>query len=58
MRLPQLERATHEARRFLDAAANARQRLLEDEYAVGKETAAAKRASLDLTRALAKMRKP
>ena len=53
--------AMAEARRFLDMAEEARDRLEHDKYASisgSKEVAAAKRASLDLTRALARMRQP
>ncbi len=49
-----------EARRFLVAANTAKNRLEADKMAcLGcKETAACKRASMDLTRALAELRKP
>ena len=49
-----------EAERFISAAKLARKRLRDDPYApiTGcKETGAARRASMDLTRALAELRK-
>lgn len=59
-----LERAEEECARFLAATKELRKRLREDEHAKQyayitgcPETAAVRRASLDLTRALAKMRK-
>lgn len=52
--------AITEARRFIHKAQAAQQRFREDQYTSirgSPETAAAKRASMDLTRALAKLRK-
>jgi hypothetical protein len=54
--------AIDEATRFLKAAKSARQSIVVKEYGNdfdgNKSTAAAKRASMDLTRALADMRRP
>ncbi len=51
--------AMFEARRFLKKAETAMKRFNDDKYAEfgSKETGAAKRASMDLTRALAELRK-
>ena len=59
MTLETLDTAITEAKRFLSRAADAKRRIKKDRYrAMGcTETAAAKRASMDLTRALAAMRK-
>ena len=60
MTLEALETAITEAKRFLSKAADAKRRIKKDTYwaMMGcTETAAAKRASMDLTRALAAMRK-
>ena len=55
-----LDEAIDEARRFIDRAEKAKRELCTNDYAwVGtKETAAAKRASMDLTRSLVSVRKP
>ena len=55
-----LNESITEAERFIKAAKAARARLLLDKYAnFGcKQTGAAKRASLDLTRSLARLRNP
>jgi len=53
-----LRTAIHEAERFIRMARIAASALKEDRYYGGKETAAAKRASMDLTRALADVRRP
>lgn len=46
-----------ECRRFMKAAAAARNKLVKEPlHPGGKETAAAKRASMDLTRSLARLR--
>jgi len=61
MNLKKLELAMYEAKRFLDKAKLAKERMKGDEsyYWMGsKETSAVKRASLDLTRSLAELRKP
>jgi hypothetical protein len=58
--LSKLENAISEARRFIVAALEAKARMKSDIYtniSGSKQTGAAKRASLDLTRALAEMRK-
>lgn len=60
MNTEKLETAIQEAERFIIFANLALDRLNSDKYAefVGtKETAAARRASMDLTRALAQLRK-
>jgi hypothetical protein len=51
--------AIQEAERFIKKAELARERLINDEYAWAgtKETAAAKRASMDLTRELVNVRR-
>lgn len=51
--------AVYEAKRFIKKAEEAIKVLVDDEYATFgcKETAAAKRSSMDLTRALAQLRK-
>lgn len=50
----------NEAKRFIKKAEIAKKKMKEDRYAVFgcKETGAAKRASMDLTRSLAELRKP
>jgi|TARA_R110000772_G_scaffold228944_1_gene339727 hypothetical protein len=55
-----LDEAINEARRFIDKAEKAKLGLCTNDYAwVGtKETGAAKRASMDLTRSLVSVRKP
>ena len=60
MREATLTQAIMAAERFVELAEAARKRIVADRYALhgSKETAAAKRASMDLTRALAEMRKP
>ncbi len=52
--------AMEETQRFLTAARLAQKRLKDDKYSHfgSPETAACRRASMDLTRALAKLRKP
>ena len=53
--------AMEEANRFLKKAGGALKRLEDDKYASisgSKETGACRRASLDLTRSLARLRKP
>lgn len=55
-----LTEAISEADRFIRKAELARERLINDKFAGitgSKETAAAKRASMDLTRALVRVRK-
>lgn len=57
----ELEKTIAEAQRFIKSARAAKERLKNDELAGisgSKETAAARRSSLDLTRQLAKLRKP
>ena len=61
MKLEKLHKAIAEAERFLIIAKRAEGSLLNKKYAYitgSKETAAARRASMDLTRALAELRKP
>jgi hypothetical protein len=65
MKVENINEAADEARRFLRAVEACNERLDRDPYfarmheIVGfKETAAVRRASLDLTKALARMRKP
>lgn len=60
MNIELIKTAEAEAKRFLERAAEARKRLNIDSYAKYgcRETGAVKRASLDLSRALADMRKP
>ena len=56
-----LKRAIAEAQRFIAVAKAikvAKDRKPDDYFFGSKETAAAKRASMDLTRALAEMRRP
>ena len=55
-----INKAVNEAKRFIEAAKLVQAALAErDSYIVGtKESGALKRASLDLTRALADMRRP
>ena len=55
-----LNDAIIEAQRFIDKANEAKERLINDRYASFgcKEMAAAKRASMDLTRALVAVRNP
>ena len=59
MTLEQLTPAIEEAKRFLRIAEDAKEVLEGDKYACYRspQTAAAKRASMDLTRALANMRR-
>lgn len=56
-----LDAAIAEAKRFRKLAKDAKQRLLAEDSMYGsiptKETAAARRASMDLTRALAELRR-
>lgn len=64
MKLEKIEKAEQEARRFLETAIAARKRIkheqqcADSEYAIicTKETGACRRASLDLSRALAELR--
>lgn len=60
MKITKIDHAVSEAKRFLRKAAEAKKRLGIDEayHYMYKETAAMKRASMDLTRALAELRKP
>ena len=60
MNTAKIDKAILEAHRFLRAVEAARRRLEADRMAdFGcKETAACRRASMDLTRALAELRKP
>lgn len=55
-----LNDAIIEAQRFIDKANKAKERLINDRYAsfACKEMAAAKRASMDLTRSLVAVRNP
>ena len=58
MEIEELEEAIYEARRFIDKANLALQRVSNSKYFYcSKETAACRRASLDLTRSLAELRK-
>lgn len=59
MKIDKLEAAITEAVRFLEMAKKAEERLKSDSYAQFgcKETGAVRRASLDLTRSLAELRK-
>lgn len=54
--LETLDEALEEAHRFVKRAQELRPLLIKHKYPVGSESAATKRASLDLTKALAKMR--
>lgn len=63
MKLAKVQRAKHEARRFLDTVYDLEQRINSGNETTNRvmmfgcqETAAVRRASLDLTRALARMR--
>ena len=55
-----INKAIHEAEKFIETADKWVDRLDEDKYAQfgSKEGGACKRSSLDLTRALSEMRKP
>ena len=59
MNIKAIEEAMKEAMRFLEKAEVARKKATRDKYAFDgcKETAACRRASMDLTRALVKIRK-
>lgn len=66
MNLQKIVKATEECNRFMRTVAKMRTRMVKDkvfadeverEAAISKETAAIRRSSLDLTRALAEMRK-
>ncbi|KKL93359.1 hypothetical protein LCGC14_1875450 [marine sediment metagenome] len=58
MEIEKVEEAIYEARRFIDKANLALQRVGDSKYFYyGKETAACRRASMDLTRSLAELRK-
>lgn len=59
-RIKKIQSAVHEAKRFIRAAQEWEAKLSIDAYAIygSVEGGAAKRASMDLTRALAEMRKP
>jgi hypothetical protein len=61
--IEQIDKTMNEARRFMELAAdvlgNCTHRIGEHVYLdTGKKTGALRRASMDLTRALAEMRKP
>lgn len=60
MRAVAIAKAEHECRRFLAAMQNLRDRQAEDPHygEYSKEAGSLKRASLDLTRALADLRRP
>ena len=61
MNMQPLENSMIETRRFLRLAEIARRKMIDDNTAYirgSKETAAAKRSSMDLTRSLAELRKP
>ncbi len=66
MNIPEIKNAIAEAERFIDRAKDLLNTVKREEtsayvfesYTVGKESGALRRASLDLTRALADMRKP
>lgn len=60
MNIETIIQAIDEARRFIEAAKAAEKRLKVDKFAAlgSKETAACRRASMDLTRALARLRRP
>jgi len=60
MSVKHLQICIDEAERFIDKAVKAQEEIEKDEYSVwvgNRHTAAAKRASMDLTRALADLRK-
>ncbi len=58
MEIEKVEQAIREARRFIDKANLALQRVGKSKYFYcGKETAACRRSSMDLTRALADLRR-
>jgi len=59
MKMENVDRAAEEAGRFLTLVGQLRVKVEQDKYCMWgcKETAAVKRASLDLTRALADMRR-
>ena len=59
-RIAKINNAMYEATRFINRAKLAHRRLCAEGYITwaSKETAACKRASMDLTRALAELRKP
>jgi hypothetical protein len=58
--IKKIEAVIFEAERFLDKADACKKRLEDDSWAIygSKESGAMKRASMDLTRALAELRKP
>jgi hypothetical protein len=61
MLLTRINEAEAEARRFLDRVKALKDSCGNNEYAISygnKETGAVRRASMDLTRALAEMRRP
>lgn len=60
MNIETLDNAVEEAKKFIEKAEKAIKRSEEDGYTFFgcKETAACKRASMDLTRALSELRKP
>jgi hypothetical protein len=60
MRKDRLYRVEKELNRYNEAVAALHARVLDDEYALSgsRETGAVRRASLDLSRALADLRKP
>ncbi len=58
MEIEKVEEAIYEARRFIDKANLALQRVSNSKYFYcNKETAACRRSSMDLTRSLAELRK-
>ncbi len=58
MEIEKVEEAIYEARRFIDKANLALQRVGKSKYFYcSKETAACRRSSMDLTRSLAELRK-
>ena len=59
-KIDQYQEAIDEAKRFIKKAGIAQKKMKEDSYAICgcKETGAVKRASMDLTRVLAELRKP
>ena len=59
-KIARYEQAIYECERFAAIAKVAMKRIKADEYAIygSKETAAAKRASMDVTRAMSNLRKP
>jgi len=60
MNYRKIDRTIAEAQRFINLAGKARNSFLNENHEIGpyKEVAAMKRASMDLTRALAELRNP